>query len=337
VNARHTNHGLRKLCACARRAWPKCPHPWHFNYKPRGGRAYRFSLDTEIGKHIDSKDEAKRLANDYRAQIDAGTFVRAKDRRKNAAAAAPAAAGVTLDTFATTFIERQAQPSGKKTWSNDGYMFAQVRAFVLSDGTRLGAKLLTAITEDDLETFFAHLRAIGRAASTRNHYVQLLKASFRWAAKKGYLARSPISEDSALKRSKIAQRARRLLPDTFDADGKLVRLGEEGMLLKHASPRMRLLIIAALETGCRRGELLGLQWRDVDLQRRELRVRAVNAKDGEDRVLPISTRLAAELEMAKLDPAGRSTGPTSIRSGSSAPAWGARSAPGRTCARGPGC
>ncbi len=37
------------------------------------------------------------------------------------------------------------------------------------------------------------------------------------------------------------------------------------------------LIVAALETGCRLGELLMLQWQDVDLKRDEIRVRAANA------------------------------------------------------------
>ena len=41
------------------------------------------------------------------------------------------------------------------------------------------------------------------------------------------------------------------------------------------------------------------------MERRELRVRAENAKDGDLRVVPISSRFAAVLEMAKIDPAGR--------------------------------
>ena len=49
---KHHNRGLRKLCACSRRNWSKCAHPWHFNFKPKGGPAYRFSLDAELGRHI---------------------------------------------------------------------------------------------------------------------------------------------------------------------------------------------------------------------------------------------------------------------------------------------
>jgi integrase len=125
-----------------------------------------------------------------------------------------------------------------------------------------------------------------------------------WATKKGYLARNPLTEDSALKRGKVAQRNRRLQPDVLDKNGTLKEAGEERRLLAAAGPRLQNIIIAALETCCRRGELLSLQWRDVNLDRGELMIRAENAKDGDTRVLPISARLAAVLKMAKTDPAG---------------------------------
>jgi integrase len=74
--------------------------------------------------------------------------------------------------------------------------------------------------------------------------------------------------------------------------------------LAAASPRLQNLIIAALESACRCGELLSLQWRDVDLERGELTIRAEKAKDGDMRVLPMSSRLKAVLKMAQTDPAG---------------------------------
>jgi integrase/recombinase XerD len=304
---RKNNGGIRKICSCARRNWPKCPHDWHFNFKPRGGRGWRFSLDVELGRRLKDKDEAKKEAERIRTEIREGRFVRASDRLKAAAAAAvPQPAAMTLDKFAATYVERVSQIRERnKSWTNDRYMFVRIGDFTVQDGLRLGDRALTAITEDDLEAFVADLRAKGRAASTRNQYVQLLKASFRWATKKGHLTRNPISDDSALRRAKIAQRNRRLAPDVVDKDGKLKEAGEERRLLAAASPRLQNLIIAGLETCCRRGELLSLQWRDVDQARGELVIRGEKAKDGDTRVLPISTRLAAVLTMAKTDPAGK--------------------------------
>src|ERR1700730_18861102 len=106
-----------------------------------------------------------------------------------------------------------------------------------ADSRRLGEWPLGLITEDELEAFHAAQRAAGRAASTLNHLVQILKAAFRWAARKGYLAKSPITDDSALKRLKVAQRRRRLLPP------------EEHLLLAVSGVRLQWLIIAAIETG----------------------------------------------------------------------------------------
>ena len=78
--------------------------------------------------------------------------------------------------------------------------------------------------------------------------------------------------------------------------------------------RLFWLIIAAIETGCRRGELLALQWADVNLLKRTLLVRAVEEgarKMGRSRLLPMSTRLAGVLDLAKLNPAtGREYAPS---------------------------
>ena len=132
-----------------------------------------------------------------------------------------------------------------------------------------------------------------------------MKAAFRWAAKKGYIERSPIGEDSqTLKRGRPGKRHRRLAPLVLDAQGRVVEPSEEDRLLAAAPSHLYRLIVAALETACRQGELLALTWADVDLDGRRLRIRAETAKDAEERVLPISERLAAVLEMARTDPAG---------------------------------
>ncbi len=69
-----SHNGLRKRCGCARRTWPKCPHSWHFNFKPRGGIGYRLSLDVELGRHIEGKTEAQTEADRIRTAIRSGTF-----------------------------------------------------------------------------------------------------------------------------------------------------------------------------------------------------------------------------------------------------------------------
>jgi integrase len=292
IRKRGRNHGLRKVCECSRRKWAKCPHSWHFNFKLKGGQPYRFSIDSEVGKHVAKKEDAETHADTFRIAIRDGTF-----RRRAEAPpinTASTSADVTLETFGGTYAERL----GKPVSVNHRSCFKQFCAFTApGTATRYGARLLTAFTEDDLEAFFAHLQAKSFAESTRNKYVQMVKALFRWATKKGYLARNPASDSEILKRRKHAQRHRRLDP------------GEEGKLLEHAGPHLQRLILAALETGCRRGELLTLTWRDVNLDRREMTIRAERTKTRTARVLPISERLTAVLKMANTDPAGKEFGP----------------------------
>ena len=301
MSARRRHNGVQKICHCGRSRWPKCPHAWYLRFKTRREPRWQFSLDAELGRHVGSKTEAENEAARIRAAILAGSF-----RRSTEGALPPSSAGVTLDLFAPIYIERASKASGKRTWKDDQHQLAKLRDHRAADGRRLGDVPLSSITEDELEAFFATLG--GFAASTRNQYVQLLKASFRWAAKKGYLSRSPISEDSVLKRSKVTQRRRRLAAD------------EESALLKaadssgsQAGPRLQWLIIGAIETGCRIGELLALQWSDADLSKRTVYIRAAEEgarKTGHSRLLPMSARLAAILEMAKTDPTGRSYPPS---------------------------
>ena len=286
---RKQNHGIRKVCGCTRSRWAKCEHPWHFNFKLKGGPSYRFSLDVELGKPIESKTEAVTAAEEFRRQIRAGTFRR---RGEEAPVTATAPAVVTLASFWKTYEERLGRPVSVNSRS----CFGQISAFVL-EGQPFGEKALAAITEDDVEVFLASLRGKGLAASSRNKYIQVIKALFRWAVRKGYLTRNPASDSAALRREKNAKRDRRLEPD------------EEARLLTHAGPHLQRLIIAALETGCRRGELLSLTWRDVNMDRREITIRAEKVKTRVGRVIPMSVRLKAALEMAKTDPAGKDFGP----------------------------
>ena len=50
---------------------------------------------------------------------------------------------------------------------------------------------------------------------------------------------------------------------TQNARERRLQADEEARLIQHAPPHLKALIIAALDSGMRRGELLKLQWRDV--------------------------------------------------------------------------
>jgi integrase len=282
----YRNSGLRKICSCPRRGWAKCPHPWHFNFCWHGS-PYRFSLSRYAGKEITGKTEAEALADHLRAAIRAGTFEMHSPLEVSEQEVANDS-DISFDNFGRLFLERFSQGRGKASWQDDGYMINQLVSFRMFDDGRLGEKPLRAVTEDDMEAFVKHLTTLGRASSTRNHYVQLIRAMSKWAVRKGYRTTPMVTELSdVIRRKKEAQRSRRLEP------------GEEERLLRAAKPHLQGLIIAALESCCREGELLNLRWSDVSLARGEIMLRAENTKDREDRTIPMSSRLRQVLEMRR--------------------------------------
>ena len=288
--SRQHNHGLKKVCGCPRRTWAKCRHPWHFSFQWKGER-HRLSLDWHVGRPLTTKGAAGEVADQVRTAIRAGDFPAPPQPTQPQTADA-----LTLDAFAAVFLERPSVRQ-KASWRSDRSTLKWVTRFVLPGGTRFGEKSIGAVTEDDIEMCLHALKDLGRAASTRNKYLQMFLSMSKWGQRKGYLSRPWVSPFTDLKREKQAQRSRRLQPD------------EEARLLQVATPGLYRLVVAALENGCRQGELLSLRWKHIDLERNEFTVTAENAKSRTTRHIPISRRLRAVLEMARHDPAGHPHGP----------------------------
>nr|WP_205741573.1 site-specific integrase [Hansschlegelia quercus] len=76
-----------------------------------------------------------------------------------------------------------------------------------------------------------------------------------------------------------------------------LRAGEEQKLLdaadKGRNPHMRSIIIFAIETAMRRGEIVNLMWEHVDLDRRVAHVPVT--KNGEPQDVPLSSRAVAAM------------------------------------------
>jgi integrase len=132
--------------------------------------------------------------------------------------------------------------------------------------------------------------------------LERLRHLFNWAIEKGYVERTPFRRQhvTVVHFRKDENRTRRLEP------------GEEHRLLAHASPALQALIIAALETGCRRGEPLGLRWRDVKATAGVLLLPGAITKTGAPRDVPMTQRLRAVLELRKHAPDGQELGPAAF-------------------------
>ena len=120
-----------------------------------------------------------------------------------------------------------------------------------------------------------------RSQSTANRYLAALSGAFSMAVKElGWLKENPVSNISRFKEGKARERF--LIKEEID---KLLEVCKESK-----SPHLYPVTLFALSSGARRGEILGLKWKDVDFSRKTATFR--DTKNGEHRSIPLSDALA---------------------------------------------
>jgi integrase len=117
--------------------------------------------------------------------------------------------------------------------------------------------------------------------ATINRDVSVLRHLLYWAVDEGLLEANPL--------------ARLRLPAERRSPKPVLTVGEEARLLAAASPHQRELIVLALDTGMRRGELFAQRWEHVDLARGVLQVTRSKTAQGEGREIPLAARPLALL------------------------------------------
>ena len=118
--------------------------------------------------------------------------------------------------------------------------------------------------------------------TTINRDLEALRHILFWAVDEGLLAANPLS------RLRLVQERRK--PRSIPG------LEDERRLLVAATPHLRSIIITALDTGMRRGELLHQCWEHVDFNRHLLAVTHSKTAGGEAREIPLTSRLSEWLE-----------------------------------------
>jgi integrase len=334
------------VCGCARSRWPKCAHPWHINFKLPGGDALRKSVNKLAGKHISKKDEAQKILERLRTQLRDGELIVIKrnGRADVAPPVAPVSDALTVNQLLEQFISRHVASSPKtRSMANARTCQRNVARTELDlptgDRRPLGDWLVRDVTSDTIDKFKTartaqtsitqvdadgrrRARRIGGVIST-NRNLSFLRAAFNWGLKKhvlDFLTESPFRYKGQVAVSLYpeADRRRRRRLEGDEAERLLAacdpprRNPTTGRMMENPAPRLRAIVEAAIETGCRRGELLSLQWwqvKDFDGDRPYVYLPAAKTKTKRDRVVPVSSRLKAILEMRRKDPAGNDLQP----------------------------
>jgi len=140
------------------------------------------------------------------------------------------------------------------------------------------------ITKAGAREYRAHRHKTKKNLSdtTINRDLEALRHMLFWAVDEGILLANPLS--------RVLMVHERRKPQL------ILTVAEEDRLLAAAAPHLRSIIIAALDSGMRRGEILAERWEHVDFTRRILYVSKSKTAGGEAREIPITERLFVDLE-----------------------------------------
>jgi len=188
---------------------------------------------------------------------------KAREVRKRLTEGLPARdAKTTLETFTTEWIASALAASDRKRTTK--VMYAGVARVHIVD-SHMGGLALDKVRPMHVEGWIVGLKDKGLAESTIRSAYTILRAVLDTAVRDGALARNPAA---VVKRPKVTTKeAAFLTPEQVRA---LLAAGKDS--------RYGHLFTLLVNTGLRRGEALALQWSDVDLEAKLLRVRGTLAR-----------------------------------------------------------
>lgn len=174
---------------------------------------------------------------------------------------------LTLETWVLQYLQEYKINEIKETTLNTYMMFYR-KHIKNSDIGRLG---LQEIETTDLQQFYNKKLSDGLSAKTVRHIAVIIREALTQAVRLKYIKNSP--QDSVM------------LPKKEKYEGKILSQADVLKLLHEAKDEeLYALIMTAVFTGMRKGELLGLQWTNVDLDNGYIKVEhsLCRISDGED-------------------------------------------------------
>ncbi len=129
---------------------------------------------------------------------------------------------------------------------------------------------------------------VTRSIATVNRELALLRRMFNVAQREGWLTHNPFAMGQLLVSVADEKKRERIL--TREEETRLLEACSDSRR-RHLRP----ILVCALDTGMRQGEILSLRWRDVDLDEGVITVAAFNTKTTQSRRISLTVRLAKEL------------------------------------------
>jgi len=238
----------------------------------------------EYRARASSKSAAKDLIRDFEARLKSSGIVTVETRKLTFAEAAAEYERVEL---VPVVIVDGHKVGGKKQLETPKGILKRVLIPYFGD------RPIQSITRPDIEEFRQHRFTIPtwrkqqRTIRTVNYELAVLRQVFYFAASKRWLDGQP----QELFRKLIS-------PANETKRDRLLTAEEQKRLIQHCNgPRLHIrpLVIAALDTTLRKGNLIRLTWADVDFTDRVIRIKKTSTKTEQAVTIGLTRRLEAEL------------------------------------------
>lgn len=249
----------------------------------------------------EARETARGLLGEVSKDRAFGRDPLAERRKRRAALHSPTLKAFLADAYEPWALEHQKR--GAETVQRMRSVFVDLMATKLAD--------ITPWTIEKWRT--GRLKqADAPKATTVNSHVTMIKAVLAKAVAWGHLGAHPLADVKPIKTDKTG-RIRYLSPDEEKRLRAALEARDESRRLRreqsnawrrergydewptenpdHLTP----IVLLALNTGLRKGEIFGLLWSDVDLGRAQLTVRGDGAKSGQTRYVPLNDEALREL------------------------------------------
>ncbi|MBA7483465.1 Tyrosine recombinase XerC [subsurface metagenome] len=183
---------------------------------------------------------------------------------------------IGFKTFAQIYLQDYAMIA-KRSWRTDAGRLRIMGQFFKDIELR-------EITPLIIQKFRAWRLKEGNTKSTANRYLALLKKMFSIAIGENYAEENPVKKV-------------KFFSEKDNLKERILTEEEEVKLMETCSDALYPILIAALNTGMRKGEILNLRWTQIDLKGRRIRVE--KTKSGKVRHIPINDILLYELRGLK--------------------------------------
>lgn len=270
------------------------------NTKSRSQKRYWRQIKGHLYARLQYKDEAGKWKEKLRPISDKRTAIRAVEEMRREL---ENHGQETLEADKMTFAELVA------TYDNTRLVAATYENGIKISGNRsiapvksslnpllhyFGKKMVRTIKASDIESYkrqrLQHFSVRGTKikVATVNRELALLRSILNFAVQNEWLIRNPfILAKGIISISSETERDRVL---SFEEESQLLSVCTRSR--KH----LKAIIICALDTAMRRGEIFKMKWQDVSFSTNEIYIPQTNTKTENSRIVGITPRLKEELE-----------------------------------------